>query len=155
MSYKETMATFNYSISLSRVKETPTRNVTFRVKVGGTTILDNQTAGTSGVTTLTGTTEINAGTTAFEIQVYNDSSNRALSWWEGEGIKIDDITFKQGAAIEDADKVAQEEYAKWVPVQEGQSTIDLASISYAGDGSFLMNIVWDGTSTLATVTPQA
>ena len=36
------MATFNYSIELSRVKENPTRNVTFRVKVGGTTILDNQ-----------------------------------------------------------------------------------------------------------------
>ena len=149
------MATFNYSIAISRVKESPTRNVTFRVKMGGTTILDNQTAGTSGVTTLTGTTEINAGTTAFEIQVYNDSSNRATSYWEGEGIKIDDITFKQGAAIEEADKSATEEYAKWVPVEAGQSEIGVSDVSYAGDGSFLMNIDWDGTAALATVSPQA
>ena len=149
------MATFNYSIAISRVKEDPSRNVTFRVKVSGTTILDNQTAGTSGVTTLTGTTEINAGTTAFEIQVYNDSSNRSTSYWEGEGIKIDDITFKQGAAIEDADKSATEEYAKWVPVEAGQSAVEMSNVSYAGDGSFLANIVWDGTAALATISPQA
>lgn len=149
------MATFNYSIGISRVKEDPLRNVTFRVKVGGTTILDNQTAGTSGVITLTGTTEINAGTTAFEIQVYNDSSNRATSYWEGEGIKIDDITFKQGAAIEDADKVSADEFFKWTPVEEGQTSIEVSNISYAGDGSFLANIVWDGTSALATIQAQA
>ena len=149
------MATFNYSIAISRVKEDPSRNVTFRVKVGGTTILDNQTAGTSGVTTLTGTTEINAGTTAFEIQVYNDSSNRSTSYWEGEGIKINDITFKQGAAIVDADKTATEEYGKWVPVEEGQITSDVADISYAGDGSLLMDIVWDGSAPLAKIRPQA
>lgn len=149
------MATFNYSIAISRVKESPTRNVTFRVKVGGTTILDNQTAGTSGVTTLTGTTEINAGTTAFEIQVYNDSSNRSTSYWEGEGIKLDDITFKQGAAIEDADKNATEEYAKWVPIEAGQPTTEISNVSYAGDGSFLANITWDGTAALASVAPQA
>lgn len=149
------MATFNYLIELSRVKESPTRNITFRVKVGGSTILDNQTAGTSGVATLTGTTEIIAGTTALEIQIYNDASNRSTSYWDGEGIKIEDITFKQGAAIVEADKTATEEYAKWVPAEEGQAAVDLANISYAGDGSFLANIVWDGTAALATISPQA
>jgi hypothetical protein len=150
------MATFNYSIALSRVKETPTRNVTFRVKVGGSTILDNQTAGTSGVTTVTGTVELNSGTTALEIQVYNDASNRASSWWEGEGIKLEDVTFKQGAAIEDADKLVKvEEYAVWDPIEEGQANVALSDISYAGDGSFLMNIIWDGSSALAVIEPQA
>lgn len=149
------MATFNYSIELSRVKASPTRNVTFRVKVGGTTILDNQTAGTSGNTTVTGTTDVNSGTTSLEIEVYNDSSNRATSWWEGEGVKIEDITFKQGSAIVADDKTAMEEYAKWVPVEAGQSEVATSDISYAGDGSFLMNILWDGSSALATIQPQA
>lgn len=149
------MATFNYSIELSRVKASPTRNVTFRVKVGGTTILDNQTAGTSGNTTVTGTTDINSGTTSLEIEVYNDSTNRATSWWEGEGVKIEDVTFKQGSAIVAADKTATEEFAKWVPVEAGQSEVATSDISYAGDGSFLMNIKWDGSSALATIAPQA
>ena len=149
------MATFNYSIAISRVKETPTRNVTFRVKVGGTTLHDNQTAGTSGVTTLTGTVELSAGTTALEIQVYNDASNRATSYWEGEGIKIDDITFKQGSAIADADKTATEEFGKWVPAEEGQTSTGVSSVSYAGDGSFLSNIIWNGVAALAEIRAQA
>ena len=149
------MATFNYSIELSRVKESPTRNITFRVKVGGTTILDNQTAGTAGNTTLTGTTEVNSGTTALEIQIYNDSSNRATSYWDGEGLKIEDITFKQGSAIANADKTATGEYAKWDPLQDGQANVGVADISYDGDGSFLMNIVWNGTDALASIQPQA
>jgi archaellin len=149
------MATFNYSIAISRVKETPTRNVTFRMKVGGITLHDNQTAGTSGVTTLTGTVELSAGTTPLEIQVYNDESNRASSWWEGEGIKLDDITFKQGSAITDDEKSALVEYAKWDPAEEGQGDIVVSNISYAGNGSFLMDIIWDGVSSLAVISPQA
>lgn len=149
------MATFNYSIDLSRVKESPVRNVTFRIKVGGTTILDNQTAGTSGNTVLTGTQELNSGTTTLEIQIYNDSSNSSLDFWDGEGIKIENITFKQGGAITDDEKTAIQEYAKWAPVEEGQAVTDIGNISYNGDGSFLMNITWDGTSSLATITPQA
>ena len=149
------MATFNYSMEFARVKDNPTRNITFRVKVGGTTILDNQTAGTAGNTTLTGTTNINSGTTTLEIEIYNDGSNRATSYWDGEGMKIVDITFKQGAAIVAADKTATDEYAKWDPAQDGQANVDVADTSFDGDGSFLMNIDWDGSSALAEISPQA
>ncbi len=47
------------------------------------------------------------------------------------------------------------EFGKWVPVEAGQPAEAVADISYAGDGSFLMDINWDGTAALATISPQA